>query len=107
MSSNKHLADIFIKPLDERQFYELRNELNIIDSRKWIKMLHIMSINTPLIMNMNFNWYNFTLLYFTYAKFQFFDIQPHDIKSLSAYILQVFTTCIHTFRGRIFYGLKL
>jgi hypothetical protein len=31
-----------------------------------------MSINTPLIMNMDFNWYNFTLLYFTSAKFQIF-----------------------------------
>jgi hypothetical protein len=72
VSSNKHLLDIFIKPLDDRQFYELRNELNIIGSRTWIKMFHIMSINTPLIMNMDFNWDNFTLLYFTSAKFQIF-----------------------------------
>ena len=31
--TNKQLADIFTKPLDERRFCELRNELNIIDSR--------------------------------------------------------------------------
>jgi hypothetical protein len=30
---NKQLADIFIKPLDERRFRKLRSELNIIDSR--------------------------------------------------------------------------
>jgi hypothetical protein len=27
------LADIFTKPLDEKRFYELRSELNIIDSQ--------------------------------------------------------------------------
>jgi hypothetical protein len=31
--TNKQLADIFIKPLDERRFRKLRSELNIIDSR--------------------------------------------------------------------------
>jgi hypothetical protein len=29
--TNDQLADIFTKPLDEKQFYELRSELNIID----------------------------------------------------------------------------
>ena len=31
--TEKQLADIFTKPLDERRFCELRSELNIIDSR--------------------------------------------------------------------------
>jgi hypothetical protein len=33
VSSNKQLADIFTKPLDERKFCGLRNKLNIINSR--------------------------------------------------------------------------
>jgi hypothetical protein len=31
--TNDQVADIFTKPLDEKRFCELRNELNIIDSR--------------------------------------------------------------------------
>jgi hypothetical protein len=37
VSSNKQLADIFTKPLNDRRFCELRNELNIIDSRSGLK----------------------------------------------------------------------
>jgi hypothetical protein len=33
VSTEKQLADIFSKPLDESRFYALRSELNIIDSR--------------------------------------------------------------------------
>jgi hypothetical protein len=33
VSTHKQLADIFIKPLDENRFYELRGELNVLDSR--------------------------------------------------------------------------
>jgi hypothetical protein len=33
VSTDKQLADIFIKPLDESRFCSLRNELNILDSR--------------------------------------------------------------------------
>jgi hypothetical protein len=32
---NNQLADIFTKPLDEKTFSELRNELNILDSRNF------------------------------------------------------------------------
>jgi hypothetical protein len=32
-STERQLADIFIKPLDEQRFYALRSELNILDSR--------------------------------------------------------------------------
>jgi hypothetical protein len=33
VSTHKQLADIFTKPLDEKRFYELMNELNVLDSR--------------------------------------------------------------------------
>jgi hypothetical protein len=33
VGTNDQLADIFTKPLDEKHFYELRSELNIIDSQ--------------------------------------------------------------------------
>jgi hypothetical protein len=33
IGTNDQLADIFTKPLDEKQFHELRSELNIIHSQ--------------------------------------------------------------------------
>jgi hypothetical protein len=33
VGTNNQIADIFTKPLDEKQFRELQSELNIIDSR--------------------------------------------------------------------------
>jgi hypothetical protein len=33
--TKEQLADIFIKPLDEKTFTKLRNELNILDSRNF------------------------------------------------------------------------
>jgi hypothetical protein len=33
VSIHKQLVDIFTKPLDEKRSYELRNELNVLDSR--------------------------------------------------------------------------
>lgn len=41
--SNKQLLDIFTKPLDERTFCELWNELNIIDSHNmdWNVAYHV------------------------------------------------------------------
>jgi hypothetical protein len=33
VSTHNQLADIFTKPLDEKTFSKLRNELNILDSR--------------------------------------------------------------------------
>jgi hypothetical protein len=32
LSTHKHLADIFTKPLDEKGSYELKSELNVLDS---------------------------------------------------------------------------
>jgi hypothetical protein len=33
VGTNDQLTDIFIKPLDEKRFHELKSELNIIDSQ--------------------------------------------------------------------------
>jgi hypothetical protein len=33
VSTDHQLADTFTKYLDERRFYELRNELNVLDSQ--------------------------------------------------------------------------
>jgi hypothetical protein len=35
VSAHNQLADIFTKPLDEKTFSELRNELNVLDSRNF------------------------------------------------------------------------
>jgi hypothetical protein len=35
INTKDQLADIFTKPLDEKTFTKLRNELNILDSRKF------------------------------------------------------------------------
>jgi hypothetical protein len=35
ISTKEQLADIFTKPLDEKTFTKLRNELNILDSRNF------------------------------------------------------------------------
>ena len=35
VSTKEKLADIFTKPLDEKTFTKLRNELNILDSRNF------------------------------------------------------------------------
>jgi hypothetical protein len=35
VSAKEQLADIFTKPLDEKIFSKLRNELNILDSRNF------------------------------------------------------------------------
>jgi hypothetical protein len=32
-STDQQLVDIFTKPLDETRFYEVRNELNVLDSQ--------------------------------------------------------------------------
>jgi hypothetical protein len=40
VSTKEQLADIFTKPLDEKTFTKLRHELNILDSRILIDILH-------------------------------------------------------------------
>jgi hypothetical protein len=41
VGTNDQLADIFIKPLDEKRFYELQSELNIIILGMWLERLYI------------------------------------------------------------------
>jgi hypothetical protein len=36
VNTHNQLADIFTKPLDEKTFSKLRNELNILDSRNFV-----------------------------------------------------------------------
>jgi hypothetical protein len=40
VSTKEQLVDIFTKPLDEKTFSKLRNEINILDSRTLIETLH-------------------------------------------------------------------
>jgi hypothetical protein len=40
VSTHNQLANIFTKPLDEKTFSKLMNELNILDSRNLIETLH-------------------------------------------------------------------
>jgi hypothetical protein len=62
MSSNKQLDDIFTKPLDERRFCELKNKLNVVDSHKWIEILHIMTIYA-FDHKVTFNWLKFQMVF--------------------------------------------
>jgi FPC/CPF motif-containing protein YcgG len=50
VSTHNQLADIFTKPLDEKTFSKLRNELNILDSRNfdW-NIAHIANLYTLII----------------------------------------------------------
>jgi hypothetical protein len=47
INTKDQLGDIFTKPLDEKTFSKLRNELNILDSRNfdW-NIAHIAHLNT-------------------------------------------------------------
>jgi hypothetical protein len=40
VNTHNQLANIFTKPLDEKTFSKLRNDLNILDSRNLIETLH-------------------------------------------------------------------
>jgi hypothetical protein len=53
VSTKEQLADIFTKPLDEKTFSKLRNELNILDSRNfdW-NFAHIAHLYIPLIISL-------------------------------------------------------
>jgi hypothetical protein len=55
VSTHNQIADIFTKPLDEKTFSKLRNELNILDSRNfdW-NIAHIAHLYIPLIMSLSF-----------------------------------------------------
>jgi hypothetical protein len=53
VGTNDQLADIFIKPLDEKRFRELQSELNIIDSRK-LAMLEKYVFMSKILFMQNF-----------------------------------------------------
>jgi hypothetical protein len=56
VSTKEQLADIFTKPLDEKTFSKLRNDLNILDSLNFeLNIAHIAHLYT-LIISLSF-WY--------------------------------------------------
>jgi hypothetical protein len=61
VSTQNQLADIFTKPLDEKTFSKLRNELNILDSRNfdW-NIAHIVHLYT--FDHASFIWYKYIFL---------------------------------------------
>jgi hypothetical protein len=61
LSTHNQLVDIFTKPLDENTFSNLRNELNILDSRNfdW-NIAHIAHLYT--LDHVSFIWYKCILL---------------------------------------------
>jgi hypothetical protein len=54
VSTYNQLADIFTKPLDEKTFSKLRNELNILDSRNFDWNIAHIAHFIPLIMSLSF-----------------------------------------------------
>jgi hypothetical protein len=50
VSTHNQLADIFTKPLDEKTFSKLRNELNVLDSQNFDWTLAHIAHFIPLIM---------------------------------------------------------
>jgi hypothetical protein len=54
VNTHNQLADIFTKPLDEKTFSKLRNELNLLDSRNLIETLHTYLMYIALIMSLSF-----------------------------------------------------
>jgi hypothetical protein len=61
VNTHNQLAEIFTKPLDEKTFSKLRNELNILDSRKfdW-NIAHIAHLYT--FDHVSFIWYKYKFL---------------------------------------------
>jgi hypothetical protein len=58
VNTHNQLADIFTKPLDEKTFSKLRNELNILDSQNfdW-NIVHIAHLYT--FDHVSFIWYKY------------------------------------------------
>jgi hypothetical protein len=64
VNTHNQLVDIFTKPLDEKTFSKLRNELNILESRNFdLNIAHIAHLYIPLIMSLSFGT-NAYLLFF-------------------------------------------
>jgi hypothetical protein len=68
VSTHNQLADIFTKPLDEKTFSELRNELNVLDSWNFdFNLAHITHF-IPLIMTCLFHLVQMHISYSSCAK---------------------------------------
>jgi hypothetical protein len=79
VSTYNQLADIFTKPLDEKTFSKLRNELNILDSWNfdW-NIAHIVSLYT--FDHVSFIWYKciFLILLVPRLKLMCFQVYLYD-----------------------------
>jgi hypothetical protein len=68
VSTHNQLADIFTKPLDEKTFSKLRNELNILDSRNFDSNLAHIAHFIPLIILYLFHLVQMHISYSSCAK---------------------------------------
>jgi hypothetical protein len=68
VSTHNQLADIFTKPLDEKTFSKLRNELNVLDSRNFDRNLAHIAHFIPLIMACLFHFVQMHISYSSCAK---------------------------------------
>ena len=63
VNTKNQLADIFTKPLDEKTFSKLRNELNILIFGILIETLHTSLSHIPLILSLSFGANAYFLLF--------------------------------------------
>jgi hypothetical protein len=79
VNTHNQLANIFTKPLDEKTFSKLRNELNILDSRnfEW-NIAHI--ANSYTFDHVSFIWYKciFLILLVPRLRLICFQVYFHD-----------------------------
>jgi hypothetical protein len=77
VSTHNQLADIFTKPLDEKTFSKLTNELNILDSRNfdW-NIAHIAHLYT--FDHVSFIWYNYIFLIVPRLRLMCFQVYFYD-----------------------------
>jgi hypothetical protein len=77
VSTHNQLVDIFTKPLDEKTFSKLRNELNIIDSQNfnW-NIAHIANLYT--FDHVSFIWYKYIFLIVPRLRLMCFRVYLYD-----------------------------
>jgi hypothetical protein len=68
VSTHNQLADIFTKPLDEKTFSKLRNELNVLDSQNFDWNIAHIAPFIPFIMSYLFHLVQMHISYSTCAK---------------------------------------
>jgi hypothetical protein len=76
VNTHNQLADIFTKPLDEKTFSKLRNELNILDSRNfgW-NIAHIAHLST--FDHVSFIWYKCIFLILRVPRLRLMSFQVY------------------------------